>query len=103
MREFEPYKYLRYTLLILIFQKKDQHKVAVQTAQHLGELMKKEIELLDFCNEIHAWKEFAPLNENGKKQWLFHNNKIKQLFMSFEIRQLGERWYEHPEIKDYKF
>ena len=26
---FEPYKYLRYTLLILIFQKKDQHKIAV--------------------------------------------------------------------------
>ncbi len=75
---------------------------AIQTAQPTSELTKKEIELLDFCNEAYAWDEFTLPNENGAYQWIFYNNKVLRLFMSHEVRSLGEKWYEHPEFKDSK-
>lgn len=76
---------------------------AMQTAKSTGELTKKEIELLDFCNEGYAWKEFTVLDESEKRQWVFHNIEWMQLFMSREMRQMGENWYEHPKCSAYNF
>lgn len=76
---------------------------AMQTAKPTSEILKKEIELLDFCNEGHAWEEFTVTHEKGYKQWVFQNHKMNQLFLSKEIRQLGDKWYEHDEFKDYRF
>lgn len=76
---------------------------AMLTAQPTSELTKKEVELLDFCNEAHAWEEFAPPNENGDRRWLFHQHRMVRLFMSKEVRELGEKWYEHPALRDYHF
>ena len=76
---------------------------AIQTAQPTSELTKKEIKLLDFCNEAHAWNEFTILNENGNRQWLFQNNKAMQLFTSRAVQELGEQWYDYPIFKEYKY
>lgn len=76
---------------------------AIQTAQPTSELMKKEIEQLDFCNESHAWDEFTYLNENGDREWACFSPQMIQLFASREIRQMGEQWYDYPGFKDYKF
>lgn len=76
---------------------------AIQTAQPTSEITKKQIELLDFCNEAHAWSEFAIPDENGQTRWIFQNNDMLRLLVSREVRELGEHWYEHPRLKEYHF
>lgn len=76
---------------------------AIETAIPISELVKKEIELLDFCNEDHAWHEFTVENGNGGLCWAFQDKNICRLFVGDEIKRLGEKWYEHPAISDYNF
>lgn len=73
---------------------------AIQTAQPTCEILKKEMTLLDFANEDHAWLELAVV-DGGKRSWMFHNNRFVQLFTEKSIRDLGDRWYEHPELAQY--
>ena len=75
---------------------------AILTAKPTSEILKKEIKLLDFANEGHAWAELT-YKENGGIFWLFHNRRICELFLSKEIRDLGDEWYTHPEFKDYDY
>lgn len=76
---------------------------AIQTAQPAGEIMKKQVELLDFCNESHAWARFTVPNESGGQGWLFQNQKMIRLFADREIFRLGDAWYEHPALRQYHF
>lgn len=71
---------------------------AIETAIPTSELVKKEIEPLDFCNENHVWSEFTVQNDNGEWRWIFHDNNMRCLFVSEEVKALGDKWYEHPEI-----
>lgn len=76
---------------------------AIMTAKPTCELLKKEPELLDFANEGHAWRELTIPKEDGNgRTWLFFNQKVKQLFNSKEIRDLGDRWYDHPMFTEYE-
>lgn len=75
---------------------------AILTAKPTSEILKKEINLLDFANEAHAWNELT-YEENGSKSWLFHNRRICELFLSREIRNLGDEWYTHPEFNGYDY
>ena len=52
---------------------------AIETAQPTCEILKKEMTLLDFANEDHAWRELAVV-DNGRRGWLFHNPKFIKLF-----------------------
>lgn len=72
---------------------------AVQTAQPLAEQLKKEIRILDFCNENYAWKEFT-VEENGRKKWVYQSEEMLRLLCKEEIRQLGFEWYRHPAFAD---
>ena len=73
---------------------------AIQTAKPTCELLKMEPELLDFANEKHAWDELTIEKADGiNKMWLFHHKMALELFNSKEIRDLGDRWFEHPEFK----
>ena len=38
--------------------------------------------------------------EEGKFRWCFHHTPTKKLFLSKEIQELGEKWYEHEALKD---
>lgn len=71
---------------------------AIQTARPTCEVLKLEAELLDFANENHAWRELT-LERDGKKTWLFQDPRSLEVFSSREIRELGDKWYTHPEFE----
>ena len=76
---------------------------AIQTAKPTCELLKKEAELLDFANESHAWNELTTLKADGSGlTWLSYSKKARAYFFSKEIRDLGDRWYDHPEFTQYE-
>ena len=73
---------------------------AIETAQPTCEILKKEMTLLDFANEDHAWMELAVV-DNGRRGWLFHNPKFIKLFAEKSVRDLGDKWFEHPDLEQY--
>lgn len=75
---------------------------ALQTAEPLAKLLKKEIKILDFCNEEYVFQEFT-VTENSNLKWAYHSENMLKLFSSEEVLKLGFRWYEHPAFKNCKF
>lgn len=76
---------------------------AIETSQPTCEILKKQAELLDFCNEGHAWRDFTVEGEDGKKDWSFRDKNTEALFLSPEVRALGDKWYEHKAFEKYNF
>ena len=75
---------------------------AMETAQPLAEILKKEIVLLPWANEDLAWQVLAPENpELGRKVWAFGDERFLPLFNSREVRALGDKWYTHPAFAQY--
>ena len=74
---------------------------AVQTAKSTCDLVKKEIQIVDFANEALAWTDFN-IEKNGKQTWLFADEETKMLFSDESVISLGHKWYEHKEFKEYK-
>lgn len=75
---------------------------AIQTSAPTCEIMKKDVQLLDFCNESHAWEELTVENDIGKT-WLFSDNATRRLFTEDSIRQLGFHWYNHPDLAEHNY
>ena len=73
-------------------------KRTMQTAQPAAEMLGKEIIPLDFASEQHAWDELTLVLPDGRRTWACHHPPIQRLFASPEVRALGMRWYEHPEL-----
>jgi len=73
---------------------------AIQTAQPLCELVKKDLTQLDFANESHAWSDFTIPTDNGGRTWLFHSAKSRAIFATSEMRALGDNWFDHPQLKE---
>ena len=73
---------------------------AYQTALPTANILKKEITQLDWCNEGKAFAEFTATDPSGAKAWHFWYPESRKVFLSKEIRELGERWYDHPYFKD---
>jgi len=76
---------------------------AMLTAQPTCELLKKEMTLLDFCHENHAWAELTVTYENGGRSWLFTDPASRKLFTTPELLQMGKDWYDHPSLQSYNF
>ena len=76
---------------------------AVQTAEPTAPILKKDIELLDFCHENLAWADFSVPDTDGENRWIFDNGKYLELFASREVFELGRQWYTHPEFKGFNF
>lgn len=76
---------------------------AKDTAKPTCEMLKKEITELDWCNEKYAWEEFTVINDDGKKDWVFHSSEYRRLFRKREIRVLGNDWYKAPEFANDNF
>ncbi len=76
---------------------------AIETSKPTCELLKKQPQLLDFCNEGHAWKEFAFPDKNGVTCWAFAQNDFVEQFVGNELYSFGEKWYDHPKFKEYRF
>ena len=75
---------------------------AKQTAMPTCEILKKELHTLDFANESHAWQQLT-VTRDGKRTWLFSDAESRKLFVSSEVRKLGDKWYEHPELCDTRY
>lgn len=71
---------------------------AIQTAQPLCDLLKKEAIQLDWCNEKYAHRLFSYPMEDGKKNFVSASPEMRRLFVSKEFRALGDKWYEHPAL-----
>ena len=76
---------------------------AKQTAKPTCEILKKEPIEIDWANENYAWNDFSVDKHYERKQWVFHIPYYRELFNSDEVRNLGDRWYEHPDFQDTKF
>ncbi len=76
---------------------------AILTSKPTCELMRiPEPTLLDFAEEGLTWRRVATVNENGVNTWAFYSGKHVELFTSPEVYELGHRWYEHPELTEFK-
>lgn len=69
---------------------------AMQTAQPASELMNKEIQVLDFASEQHAWDELTLINEAGHRTWACSHPATLKQFARADVRAMGMRWYDHP-------
>lgn len=72
------------------------------TAKPTCEKLGKQMKILDFANEDYTWKELTIPVGDGLI-WLFQHRKFINLLASKEIRDLGDRWFDHPEIKKFNF
>lgn len=72
---------------------------AIQTAQPTCELLKMELETLDFANEKYAWEDLAVETDEGRT-WGVKSKRLMELASSPEMMSLYHKWYEHPEIKE---
>ena len=74
---------------------------AIQTAQPTCDLLKKEMELVDYANETYAWNDFN-VQRDEQRKWIFFDKEIRKLFTDKSVISLGHDWYEHPELTEYK-
>ena len=75
-------------------------KRAIDTARPSCELLCKEMRLIDFAREDHAYRALS-YTDGTRRSWAFAHPTIKALFASPELLSLGERWYEHPALAEY--
>ena len=68
---------------------------AILTATPTAKILKKEIQVLDWCNESHCWNELSMLDDTGFRTWSFSIPKFQRIFNSEEMRMLGSKWYDH--------
>lgn len=75
-------------------------KRARQTAEPTAEMLGKDIEILDFASESHAWDELTLVHEDGRRVWACADKETQRLFASGEVRDLGMKWYTHPAFRN---
>ena len=77
---------------------------AMQTAAPAAELLCIEPVRLDFANEHYTWLDFTlPKKDGTGDHWVFHDREASELFTRPEIRELGDRWFEHPYFAPHNF
>ncbi len=72
-------------------------KRAMQTAQPTCELLGKKLQTLDFLNENYLHELKIPV-EGADPDWVWAHHKYAPILTSREVRELGEKWYEHPDL-----
>ena len=72
---------------------------ARQTAEPTCMLLKKEMTVCDWANEALAWQQFTVPKADGSRTWAFHDSETVKLFNSKQMRELGDAWFTHPELK----
>lgn len=75
---------------------------AIDTSMPLCEMLHMEPAILDWANEGHFYREAACKGENDRTQWMFCQPRFRELFMSPEMRRLGDNWREHPALQETK-
>ena len=75
----------------------------MQTAQPICDLLGKEITTCDWADEGIVWNEFTVPHPKYEHTWAFYDPKYLEIFSSPEVRALGEKWYEHPDLAGLNF
>ena len=75
---------------------------AKQTAQPTCEMLHKEMQILDWANESHAWRQLACETEDGRYMWAFQQERFQRVFRSPELLAMGDKWPEHPALRGTK-
>ena len=76
---------------------------AILTAKPTAEYFGQEIEILDWCNEGHAWKDLTVPLDDGRRTWAFAHKPTIALFASDEVRKLDREWYSLDAFKETTF
>ena len=77
---------------------------AMETAQPTCELLGKTLTTLDWMHEDYCTKAFGvPICEGGRLTWLWARSDYAELLCSREVREMGDRWYEHPAFAELGF
>lgn len=66
------------------------------TAKPTCEMLKLDMNILDWTNEGYAWQQLATDVGDGRRKWAFQQDKYIEKFLSAEVRALGEDWPKHP-------
>ena len=74
---------------------------AQETCRPTCEILKKEPVILDWANEMHAWKQLTVMEASGRQNWGFAAPEMKRLFASEELAEYRFKWYEHPAFQSY--
>ena len=74
---------------------------AMQTAKSTCELLGLEPILLDWMHENYAYKETSLPIDDKLDTWVWANPIYSQVLTSREVREMGERWYEHPKLAEF--
>lgn len=69
---------------------------ARMTAEPTCKALGKEMVLLDWANEGHAFHDFSVDIGDGQRRWCFHSDECKKKLCSAEVRALGQNWHKHP-------
>ena len=75
---------------------------AILTATPTAKYFNKEIKLCPFAHENLAYDEFTTPPGEGAKNWLFCDDKFKQILASREVKNMGENWVNHPAFANTK-
>lgn len=70
---------------------------ARQTAQPTAEALGREVTLLDFANEGHAWRALS-FEENGRRLWPFQSHATRKRFSEPDVTAAGLDWYKLPDL-----
>lgn len=76
---------------------------AMQTAHPTCELTKNEVKPLDWMNEKYALNELKVQLSENRHTWVWAHPTYSQILASREVRELGDKWYEHPSLAEYHF
>jgi probable phosphoglycerate mutase len=69
---------------------------AIETAQPAAEICRLGVSILDWCNEGHAWDYTSVARNDGSRAWCFLDPECIRVFLSREVRDLGDDWADHP-------
>jgi probable phosphoglycerate mutase len=76
---------------------------AIQTAAPAAEMLSKEIRILDFANEAHAFREMTVKRRDAEGiTWCFAPSWCKEIFHDKLTVELGHKWYDHPAFSEYR-
>ena len=73
---------------------------AMQTAQPTCEMLKMEMEMVDFANERYAWEDLAIDTEEGRT-WGVKSKKLMELASRPDVMAMYHNWYDHPEAQEF--
>lgn len=76
---------------------------AILTGKPTAELLGKELEILDFCNEAYAFADMSFPLSDGQRTWCWNCPEVRDFFKSEEVRLLDKKWYDHPYFANTKF